>query len=283
MDGINTYVVSEAAKRSGFTVALSGLGGDEFFGGYDTFMRTGRLRKLQQLARRSPGAAELAGRALRASRKAPAGKLGLYLQSGDFWEHPYFLQRTVFFPRQIERLCGDGPRSAEADRMAETRRECVLQEAGELDPLNQISLLEARTYMANVLLRDSDQMSMAHSLELRVPLVDSLLAAYLLSIPGEKKGFGRERKLWLRESFGALLPAEVFDRKKMGFTLPFAVWLKGPLAKEVEGTLARDAGSTLNTAAAQRVWYDFHEGRTGWSRPWALYVLSRWAAEHIYS
>ena len=292
MDGINTYVVSEAAKRSGFTVALSGLGGDEFFGGYDTFERTGRLRTLQQLARRAPGAAEVAGRAMGWWKGAAGGKLSLYLRGGDFWEHPYFMQRTLFFPGQIEELCVRGAgghaagragvRTAEADRLAEARRESVLQEAEALDPLNQVSLLEARTYMANVLLRDSDQMSMAHSLELRVPLVDPLLAAWLLSVPGERKGFGRARKLWLREAFGPSLPAEVFERKKMGFTLPFSVWLRGPLSEEVGRTLNESAGDLWNRDAVRQVWEQFHQGRVSWSRPWALYVLSRWAAEHVY-
>jgi asparagine synthase (glutamine-hydrolysing) len=282
IDGINTYVVCEAARRGGFTVALSGLGGDEFFGGYSSFRRTARLRKVQQWARQSPGLAALAAKLLRAAPGQAAHKLRQYLENGDFWEHPYFLERTLFFPRQVEELCRGGAPSSEAHRLAEARCQSLLEEAAGMDPLNQVSLLEARTYMANMLLRDSDQMSMAHSLELRVPLIDHLLAAYLLAVPGEQKGFGRTRKLWLRQAFAHYLPAEVFTRRKMGFTLPFAVWLKGPLRGEVEQVLRHNAGGLWDPQAAKRVWDDFWLGKVGWSRPWALYVLSRWAAEHIH-
>ena len=277
IDAINTYVVCEAARRSGFTVALSGLGGDEFFGGYSSFRRAPWVARMQRWARRAPALAGLAGRAL------GARKLGRYLDGGDFWEHPYFLQRTLFFPRQIEALCRGGESSVEAERLAEARRQNLLEEAELLDSLNQISLLEARSYMGNMLLRDSDQMSMAHSLELRVPFVDHVLAARLLAVPGEQKGFGRARKLWLREAFGARLPEEVFGRRKMGFTLPFAVWLKGPLREEVERNLAENAAGLWHPDPARRVWSDILEGRASWSRPWALYVLNRWAAAQAMS
>jgi asparagine synthase (glutamine-hydrolysing) len=207
----------------------------------------------------------------------------LYLEGGDFWEHPYFLQRSLFFPQQIEEICLAGEPSAEADRMAEARRQSLLQEAERMDSMNQISFLEGRTYMANMLLRDSDQMSMAHSLELRVPLVDHILAARLLATPGDQKAFGRVPKLWLREAFGRHLPAEVFTRRKMGFTLPFAVWMKGPWRQRIEETLFRNGGDIWNREAAWQVWQGFLQGRVGWSRPWALYVLTRWAAAHIHS
>ncbi|MBI3697853.1 MAG: asparagine synthase (glutamine-hydrolyzing) [Acidobacteria bacterium] len=279
IDGLNTYVICEAAKKAGFTVALSGLGGDEFFGGYPTFRRTRWLGALQQLLRRAPFLAGAAGRALETRKGEAAAKLSLYLKEGNFWEHPYFLQRTVFFPRQIAALCRGGPRSAQADRVAEAARESVRQEAEGMDLLDQVSLFEARTYMANMLLRDSDQMSMAHSLELRVPLVDHLLADRMLATPAAAKGFGKTPKLWLREAFGGSLPEEVFARPKMGFTLPFVVWLRGPLAAQVEQALLR--GDLWHREAAWQVWEGFQQRRVGYSRPWALYVLSRWVADHL--
>lgn len=282
IDGVNTFVISEAARRSGFKVALSGLGGDEFFGGYSTFFRTARLRQLQRMAGAAPALAGLAGGALRAFRSETANRVGMLLESGDFAQHPYFAQRTLFFRRQIAALCAGGERSAEADRVAERRRAGLLEAAARMDELNQVSFLEARTYMANMLLRDSDQMSMAHSLELRVPLVDHILAERLLAVPGERKGFGREQKLWLREAFAKYLPNEVFLRKKMGFVLPLAVWLRGPLAAEVERTLLSEAGELWDRRAVQDVWDQFRQGRLSWSRPWALYVVSHWVAREIH-
>jgi asparagine synthase (glutamine-hydrolysing) len=283
IDGVNTYVVSEAARRAGFTVALSGLGGDEFFGGYASFRRAPLLEQIRHWALRSPGLARLAGRLMENHGPESARQLGQYLEHGDHWEHPYFLQRTLFFAAQAEALSSAGEPSAEADRAAETRRQALLEEAGGLDRHNQVSFLEARTYMANMLLRDSDQMSMAHSLELRVPLVDDMLAGRLLATPGVAKGFGRRSKQWLQESFGARLPAEVFTRRKMGFTLPFAVWLKGPLQAEIEQVLRENPGKVWHPEAAGAVWEDFWAGRVNWSRPWALYVLSRWAAANVTS
>ncbi len=277
IDGVNTYVITEAARQDGFTVALSGLGGDEFFGGYPTFRRTAGLAKLQQFARRAPAAAGLAGRLLGSS------KLARHLREGDYWEHPYFLQRMLFFPHQVEALCRGGEFSAEAERLAEARRHNVLEQAATLDPLNQISLLEARCYMANMLLRDSDQMSMAHSLELRVPFVDHVLAARLLATPGEQKGFGCTPKLWLREAFGKSLPEQVFSRRKMGFTLPFEIWLKGPLRSVLERDFKRNLVDFWCPEAVFSVWNEFLEGKQTWSRPWALYVLNRWAAQHVHS
>jgi asparagine synthase (glutamine-hydrolysing) len=276
IDALNTYVVSQAARQAGFPVALSGLGGDEFFGGYPTFRRAGLAARMQRWAQRSPALAGAAGRALGGLGRA-GRKLGTYLESGEFWEHPYFLQRTVFFPRQVEALCRNGRPSAEADQMAEARRQALLEQAEGMDPLNQVSLLEARTYMANMLLRDSDQMSMAHSLELRVPLVDHVLAARLLATPGDRKGFGKRPKLWLRQAFGRWLPEEVFARRKAGFVLPLEVWLRGPLRREVEGTIATNPGGLWDARRAAEVWESFLRREVNWSRPWALFVLSRWA------
>jgi asparagine synthase (glutamine-hydrolysing) len=281
VDGVNTYVVSAAARRAGFTVALSGLGGDEFFGGYPSFRRAARLEQIRQWAQRAPGLAGVAGRVLDRHGREATRKLGQYLDHGDYFEHPYFLQRTLFFPKQAEALSDAGEVSPEAERVAEARRQWLVEQAAPLDLWNQISLLEARTYMTNMLLRDSDQMSMACSLELRVPLVDHVLAGRLLATPGPEKGFDRTPKLWLKEVFGPQLPAEVFGRKKMGFTLPLAVWMKGPLRAEIEGTLRRNPGGVWNAAGVAGVWDDFWEGRVSWSRPWALYVLSRWVEQNL--
>jgi asparagine synthase (glutamine-hydrolysing) len=145
--------------------------------------------------------------------------------------------------------------------------------------MNQVSYFEARTYMANTLLRDGDQMSMAHSLELRVPLVDQKLAAYAFALPGKKKGLGNEPKMLLRKAFERQLPAEVFQRRKMGFTLPFDLWLRTSLKEEVQGTL--QSGLLWEPDQASAIWNEFVNGVLDWSRPWALYVLSRWVAQNI--
>jgi len=280
-DGINSYVISEAARQAGFTVALTGLGGDEFFGGYGTFWRTPRLAYLLEWCRKVPTAARAAGRIMApgfARMRGASRKFSQYLRYATFQEHPFFLQRTLFFPPQIRRLCWGRP-SLFAQLAASARLQELLEDAAELDELNQVSYLEARTYMANTLLRDGDQMSMAHSLELRVPLVDQKLAAYAFALPGKNKGLGKEPKLLLRRAFERQLPKEVFQRKKMGFTLPFDLWLRTSLKEEVRSTLV--SGVLWPPDQASAVWNEFEGRALDWSRPWALYVLSRWVAQNI--
>jgi asparagine synthase (glutamine-hydrolysing) len=280
-DGINSYIISQAARQAGFTVALTGLGGDEFFGGYETFRRTPRIANLLEWCRKAPAAARAAGRIVApgfARMRGAPRKFSQYLRYATFEEHPFFLQRTLFFPPEIRRLCWGRP-SQLAQRVAEARLLEIVEEAAALDELNQVSYFEARTYMANTLLRDGDQMSMAHSLELRVPLVDQKLAASVFALTGKNKGLGKEPKMLLRKAFERQLPKEVFDRKKMGFTLPFDLWLRTSLKQEVQSTLV--SGMLWEPEPASAVWEEFEDGVLDWSRPWSLYVLSRWVAQYI--
>jgi asparagine synthase (glutamine-hydrolysing) len=139
--------------------------------------------------------------------------------------------------------------------------------------------------MLNTLLRDSDIMSMAHGLELRVPFVDCRLASYLQSLPGSCKMHSRTPKPLLVGALKRKLPAEVVYRPKRGFTLPFEHWLREDLQGTVENSLLSHSdgplSSFLNASAVGDVWKDFLAGRTSWSRPWALYVLQKWCDIHL--
>jgi len=165
------------------------------------------------------------------------------------------------------------------DEAALTRSNAPLQEslshARELDAINRVSYLEARCYMLNTLLRDSDVMSMAHGLELRVPLIDHVLADKLMALPGVWKMNENVPKPLLVHALKGALPGDIVHRKKQGFTLPFERWLRENLRPEVEAGL-QDIGQLLNHDSARRVWSDFLNGRTSWSRVWSLYVLQRW-------
>ena len=151
--------------------------------------------------------------------------------------HPYFLARALFTPEQRDALL------ASVDEAALTRANAPLQEslshARELDPINRVSYLEARCYMLNTLLRDSDVMSMAHGLELRVPLIDHQLADKLLALPGAWKLDGNVPKPLLVRALKGALPDEIVHRKKQGFTLPFERWLRENLRPEVEAALQK--------------------------------------------
>jgi len=153
-----------------------------------------------------------------------------------------------------------------------------------LDPINRVSYLESRCYMLNTLLRDTDVMSMAHGLEVRVPLIDHLLAERLMAMPGAWKIDRHTPKPMLVGALRGALPDRVIHRPKRGFTLPFEHWLRDELRVQVETTLGNIAGGplphVLNATAVESVWKDFQHGRTSWSRPWSLYVLERWCELH---
>ena len=124
-----------------------------------------------------------------------------------------------------------------------------LQHAAELDPINRVSYLEARCYMLNTLLRDSDVMSMAHGLELRVPLIDHQLADKLMTLPGAWKLDDNVPKPLLVGALKGTLPDEIVHRKKQGFTLPFERWLRENLRPEVEAALQKVGQRSTRTAA----------------------------------
>lgn len=276
VDGINTYVVARAAQLDGLKVVLSGLGGDELFAGYASFRWNARLRLLQCLspAIRRPFAMLV--------RRLFAGKDGWVKLadwlSGPAEGPPYFAMRQLFGPAVRSALL-DG-RASNWARMPGPTADVAD------DPVNEISPLELSYYMRNMLLRDSDAMSMAHGIELRVPMLDDALVGYVLGLPGRiKLSRGRVKPL-LADAVADELPAAIPARRKVGFELPFQSWLRGPLAEEVAAVLLdRHGGGKLDEflsrAAVERVWRRFEAGQGSWSRPWALYSLKKWGSRYL--
>ncbi|HWQ14976.1 MAG TPA: asparagine synthase-related protein, partial [Roseiflexaceae bacterium] len=143
----------------------------------------------------------------------------------------------------------------------------------------QVAFAELRTYTHDLLLRDTDQMSMAHGLEVRVPLLDHVVVEYAMGVPGTAWSPGRAPKALLAEALSGLLPAEVLRRPKQGFALPFDPWMRGPLRRFCEERLARlGERGLLQAGALQELWEDFLARRGGatWSRVWLLVVLDEW-------
>ena len=281
IDGMNTYLISRQTRAAGIKVALSGLGGDELFAGYSTFRDVPRMERFAQFWGRCPSF--LRGPLMRmfarfASDTDKNRKLAALGEGPGSALHPYFLARALFTPEQRNALL------ASVDEAALVRSDAPLREslshAQELDAINRVSYLEARCYMLNTLLRDSDAMSMGHGLELRVPLIDHALADKLMALPGVWKMNDNVPKPLLVHALKGALPGDIVHRKKQGFTLPFERWLRENLHPEVEAGL-QDIGQCalgplLNHDSARRVWSDFLSGRTSWSRVWSLYVLQRW-------
>jgi asparagine synthase (glutamine-hydrolysing) len=147
--------------------------------------------------------------------------------------------------------------------------------------LSCISYAEARTYMHDVLLRDTDQMSMAHSLEVRVPLLDHALMEYVMGLPDAHKQQNGTPKRLLVDSLRGLLPESIVRRPKQGFTFPFELWMRGELrafCTERLGTRGLGARGIFRQEALGLLWQSFVDGRrdVSWSRVWHLVVLEDW-------
>jgi asparagine synthase (glutamine-hydrolysing) len=288
MDGINSYFVSWAARQAGLKVALSGLGGDEMFGGYSTFRSTPEAQSVAALARRVPGGIRsvLAAAAERVSKhlngKDAHRKMAALWRDPSFLPHPYFYTRLLFTPAQVlELLNCNGIVAPEPwqDWLAQ-----IARESEPLDDFTSVSCLESRSYMANTLLRDTDAMSMAHSLEVRVPFLDHPLVEFVSRLPARVKSAAGMPKSLLVEAMGDLLPREVVSQRKRTFTLPWEHWLRGPLREELASefnAVAPSLAPCLDAHAVRRVWRSFLEGHTTWSRVWSLFVLNKWARRHL--
>ncbi len=285
IDGINTYLVSAKTRAAGVKVALTGLGADEMFAGYSNFRRvprmeifSKRLGRLPRLARR-PLSAFLA---LFAGKGDRSRKLAELATGHDSIVHPYFLVRMLFGAAEREALFSAPDYRASQQSLDRVLQESVT-ESQRLDPVNRVSYLESHWYMRNTLLRDSDFMSMAHGLELRVPFLDRTLVEACFRIPGNRKVQGDLPKSLLLSSLGVQLPMEIVKRPKRGFTLPFERWLRGEMRKPVETVLLGSGPnrSSLNPEAVRDVWNRFLAGKTSWSRPWSLFVLARWCEQNL--
>lgn len=283
VDGINSYIVSEASTNAGLKVAISGLGGDEVFAGYSMFRTIARDERRRAMIQAVPlGLRRAAAAAIQITAHGNrATKLGGLLRSEQLGEHAVMLHRQLFTCEQRRSLLNaDHFRIAQRDQAkVSSWTQQRLANCAEGDLVNQASVLELGGYLANTLLRDTDAMSMAHGLEVRVPLIDHLVVERLLAIPGQFKLREDEPK-WLLVEAAADLPREIVARPKRGFELPFRHWLLGTLRKQVEAALCEPEPESVlhlfQAGAVRSLWQNFIAGRVSWSRVWSLYVLGEW-------
>ena len=272
-DGLNTFVVSRAAREGGVTAVLSGLGGDELFGGYHFFQQTPRLSSwLPMWKWVPPFLKKIVCQQLDTRGAGPRKVAGILRHARDLHDVAD-RQRQVLSDEARAELLGRDPGFA-AHPAQNQIRAAMIGAPAEL----AVSAWELRGYMADVLLRDSDVFSMSASLELRVPFVDRPLIEWLWQQPAHLRFQTANPKQVLYESMADMLPPGLRERPKRGFTLPFPRWMRKELRPFLDETLSIESvnrSGILNGESAQNQWRKFLSSQDdkAWSRVWSLAVL----------
>jgi asparagine synthase (glutamine-hydrolysing) len=277
-DGPNTYVVSEVTRREGVKMALSGLGGDEVFCGYDVFKRIYSLEQKKWIAATPKVLRTLAASTLQKFKPGIASeKIAALLKD----ESPksalaYALSRQVWMDSTFEKMAFGKDTLNVVKELFDTLPDSSTR------VLSKVSLAEMQTYMQNVLLRDTDQMSMKHGLEVRVPFLDHRLVEFVLGVDDAIK-YPNSPKQLLVESMDGLIPNEIVDRPKMGFTFPWKYWMQNELRDFCKKGLDQlEKLEAFKGFGMNEKWSAFLSGdpTTTWSRVWPLVVLGHWIQQN---
>jgi asparagine synthase (glutamine-hydrolysing) len=276
-DGINSYFICKYAKEAGLTAVLSGLGADELFGGYNSFAN---MAKYELIRKWVPAIAFKCTQLFKKDKHQKASFLAIPDPIGQ-----YLFNRGFLCPKEISLLLNI-PESKvwtlltdlnqyykytdnetmrhETERQNKSHSLTVSKSQSlysTLDTFNKASFIESNLYMQNQLLKDSDYMSMWHSIEIRVPFLDKELLKLAYQISPEIKAFEGQKKYLLIHALGSLLPRAIWDRPKMGFTFPFQRWLGSSTE-----ALAKEEGNEYADAK-------FLKGEYTWSRYWATKMI----------
>lgn len=280
---ITTYLVSQFARRD-VTVILSGVGGDELFGGYRRYLGNHYQAYFDRLPGWVRRAASAVGERLPSDRHSPLLNLsrlakGFLESAGLPFEERYRSYVQVFAPEEVRRLLRfDG--AAPPDAIA-----AAFSHADGDDPLNRMLVVDAETQLPDDLLLLTDKMSMATSLECRVPLLDHELVELAASMPAEVKIRGGRLKHVLKEAVTSLLPRDILERKKRGFGTPMGAWLKLDLAPLVRGLLSESVinrRGLFHSATVQELIASHEANRIdGTDRLLALLNLEIWSRLYV--
>ncbi len=270
-DGVNSYLVSKAVKKEGLKVALSGLGGDEIFGGYASFKQLSSLSQKNKYVKLMPSSLRKAivNPFVKATTSIKAQKIAAYLQSDLSIAKNYATTRQFFFNTQITKLveqefAGYHPHAS--------------NKASNYSYSN-ISILESSYYMHDVLLRDTDQMSMANSLEVRAPFLDHRLFELVLSLDNSHKINPTINKSLFVNALIDYIPQELLHRPKQGFSMPFDNWMRNELNLFCLQQLAYLKDNKIFNAQVIDEYWNYYLNKISnlnWARIWLLVSLSNW-------
>lgn len=252
-DGINSWFVNKVAKENGLKAVLSGIGADEIYGGYPSFKRHRLVSKLKKLPRFI----------LRQAKYLPHDKLKRI--SFLAYKNPigeYLFLRGFFTPNVVAQLL----QVEEKAVAALLHNYPIDNEVARLTAEDRISWFETNIYMQNQLLKDTDYMSMAHGVEVRVPFLDQDVVNNALQLPTDKRFDQNQPKSLLIKAYQSLLPEVIWNRPKKGFTFPFQHWFKSYQPMQNEAHYQKN-----NTAL--RLLSQFKQNKLHWSKLFAVYQV----------
>lgn len=281
-DGINTFFISKITREADIKVALSGLGGDELFGGYGTYQFLPKWGMLAKWWGRLPDVIKkcllgtLRGCVSNPFRKQKISRLEKVSNFKELYAmiraNGWSGEENELYSRQFCKkfqTCGDFEKSLS----------CLYEITDQENCWRMTQKLEMRNYMGWRLLRDTDAMSMAHSLEVRVPLIDDNLIHYVMSLPdGWHKVIGWPKRL-LVESMIDIIPDFVVNRPKQGFQLPMDVWMKGILKPVVDSVFDRNSikeRGIFDESKLCKLYRAFQDREVPYEYIWKFVVLESW-------
>ena len=301
VDGVNAYFVSLAARRA-VTVAISGTGGDELFAGYPWFLKMA----LDEQQREAAPWRSLAKSLLSAVARQPAldplvsKRGGWRLSRARGWAgfvNRYTRHHQIFDPVEVSRLLAPRWRGQAAAGRSPHYDFSAIDELPHGSAVERVAALCLRGYTNNQLLRDIDAVSMSHSLEVRVPFIDPVVADVALSLPdtaklasvqeltGATEGSSyRETgaKRILIDVGRRFLPSDFDSQPKRGFHMPFDSWLRGELLDVMHETLSPQTvrrRGLLDEGQASSIRESFIAGRVHWAQPWVLMIVELWCRQ----
>ncbi len=273
-DGINTYVVSKAIHEQGIRVALSGIGGDELFAGYPIFLNYIRLQQKRWLWDIPYKLRNLAGTLIGRGEREKRMRQMIGMESPDI-EYTYPVFRQILSPDNLRKLTNlNGFDQQILAYQLQSKKELLRK----LPYFSQVTAAEYLGYTQQTLLKDTDQMSMAHSLEIREPFFDQELVEFVMSVPDHLKVPTYPKSL-LVESLKPLLPDEIVHRKKQGFVFPWNKWIRNELRnfcdKQINRMAERDF---IHGDRLKFTWKLFLSGDKNirWLEIWSFVVLNYW-------
>jgi asparagine synthase (glutamine-hydrolysing) len=292
-DGLNTYLVSRATSDH-VKVALSGLGGDELFAGYRQYRYLMNADIISKVWNDAPKLAQSLGRTFFAGLAGLSGRPALaevpeWLESSFL--HRYLRTRTLFNEESKAALYRSGMSERYSMNGASVDLLTPYLNCREHDPIMKVTRLELKSYMSHMLLRDTDVTSMAHSLEVRVPLIDHKLVEFAANIPAAMKlgnshvgKFVGPTKVVLTDALVDVLPKQILGRKKQGFFMPVGSWMLNDLEPVVSEALSSDTVSRrgiFDPSVVSGLRSDFENGTGSYMKVWALLMLELWQREFI--